>query len=58
MMHILLPFKMIIRSASIDELRDRVAELQPKVYALEIEVAVSKGKSRWQRLRGDCMAST
>jgi hypothetical protein len=36
-----------------DELRDRVAGLQGKVYALEMELAVEKKKSWWQRLWGD-----
>ena len=36
-----------------DELRDRVAELQGKVYALEMELAGAKRKSWWQRLWGD-----
>jgi hypothetical protein len=35
-----------------DELRDRVAELEAKVYALEMELAAAKGKSWWQRLWG------
>jgi len=35
-----------------DELRDRVAELEGKVYALEMDLANEKQKSWWQRLWG------
>lgn len=35
-----------------DELRDRVAELNDKVYKLEMELAAEKKKSWWQRLWG------
>jgi hypothetical protein len=35
-----------------DELRDRVAELESKVYKLEMELSGTKGKSWWQRLWG------
>lgn len=36
-----------------DELRDRVVELQSKVYALEMELTAEKKKSWWQKLWGD-----
>ena len=36
-----------------DELRDRVAKLESKVYKLEMELAAAKGKSWWQRWWGE-----
>jgi hypothetical protein len=35
-----------------DELRDRVAELESKIYKLEMELSGAKGKSWWQRFWG------
>jgi hypothetical protein len=36
-----------------DQLRDRVAELEAKVYTLELVLAAGKWKSWWQKLLGD-----
>jgi hypothetical protein len=36
-----------------DDLRDRIAKLQDKVYALEMELARANKKSWWRRLWGE-----